>query len=165
MQRQRILKVAVALAGACAFANAASASTAQNCLQISERRQVEEQYSNGQGQPAVWLKQAGHPARGQTVFITLRATNICADALKPSVIDFTIPERMTYVLGSAKGHESDVVYSIDGKTYGRFDALAIHEGGGARAARAEDIKSIRWIDRQTLAPNSTRTVKFRAIAS
>jgi hypothetical protein len=80
------------------------------------------------------------------------------------VIDFTLPHGMRYVLGSASGPASNVTFSVDGRTYGKFEALAIHGGGVPRAANAEDMKSIRWVLPKALASQATRTVHFRATA-
>jgi len=151
----------VVLAFVSVFAATAWAGATQPCLQIDEKQQIEKHYNDAQGRPAVRLKDATHPVRGQTVLFTLQATNTCADAVEPTVIEFTLPQGMSYVLGSA-GRSSEATFSINGKTYGKFEALAIHDGSGPRAARAEDIKSIRWISRKALAPNASRTVHLRA---
>jgi len=157
---RRILLLAV-LAFANVFADVASAAM-QSCLQLSEKQQIEKHYNDAQGHPAVKLKDATHPVRGQIVLFTLQATNTCADVVEPTVIEFTLPQGMAYVLGSADGRSFETTFSINGKSYGKFEALAVHDDGSARAALAEDIKSIRWVSRQALAPNASRTVRFRA---
>jgi hypothetical protein len=138
--------------------------TSHGCLKISEKRQVEEYVVDGQGHPAVRLKEADKISPGQAVLFTLKATNTCSVALDPAVIDFVLPERVIYLLGSASGAGSDIAFSINGRSFGKLEALALHDGGSPRAARADDVKSIRWVYRKPLAPNATRSVRFRASA-
>jgi hypothetical protein len=154
---------AILMCGHLFAATALAQETAQNCLKVSETRQIEERHIDAQGHATVKLKDAATAARGEVVRFTLQAINGCAAALDPAVIDFALPERVTYLLGTAtSAAASDITYSINGKTYGRFDALAIHDSSGPRPARAEDIKSIRWVFRKPLAPQSSRSVRFRA---
>jgi hypothetical protein len=146
----------------CALASTALAQAGQTCLQVEEKRQIETQHVDAQGQRVVKLKEATNMSRGQTVLFTLKATNVCDAAINPAVINFSVPERVSYLLGTAAGSGTDITFSISGKSFGKFESLAIHDAGDPRAARAEDIKYIRWVLHKPLAPNASRTVRFRA---
>lgn len=145
-----------------AFAGSCRAEGAQSCLRIDEQRQIEERRLDAEGRATVKLKDAANVSRGQTLLFTLKATNACDDSINPAVIEFTVPAGVIYTVGSATGAGTAITFSINGKSFGKFESLAIHDAGAPRAARAEDIRYIRWVLLKALAPHTSRTVRFRA---
>ncbi len=94
---------------------------------------------------------------------TVTASNVCKQPSDKVVISNPVPEHMTLVPGSAIGAGSDISYSVDGKTFGSIDKLTVTQDGATRAARAEDIKLIRWEFKNSLQPGASAFGRFRAV--
>ena len=116
------------------------------------------------GEEVTTVVAVGKIVPGTIVVYTITARNISDQPLNSVVINDPIPEHMTYVMGSVVGLDSDITFSVDGGTsFAALDQLTISDGdGGTRAPEASDYTHIRWTLTADLAPQSTRSVSFRA---
>jgi uncharacterized repeat protein (TIGR01451 family) len=100
---------------------------------------------------------------GNEITWTISATNTCAKPAEKVVIENAVPEHMTYVADSATGLDTEITYSLNGRDFVKQSELNVHEASGkSRPARAEEIKSIRWVVSTSIAPKSTAVARYRA---
>ena len=139
------------------------AALAQNCIELKNIAQQEQQYTDTQGKPATRLVDLGKVVPGTEVVYTLTASNVCDKPAANVVINNPVPEHMTYVINSAMGAGTDMQFSLDSKSFAKLEALTVRNADGStRAARAEDIKAIRWTYTTAINPGQTGFVRFRA---
>jgi uncharacterized repeat protein (TIGR01451 family) len=146
---------------ACGFAANAFAQT--DCIELKTTGEVEQEVVNAKGEKTKTLVSAGKVIPGTEVVWTVTASNVCKQPSDKVVISNPVPEHMTLVPGSAIGAGSDISYSVDGKTFGSIDKLTVTQDGATRAARAEDIKLIRWEFKNSLQPGASAFGRFRAV--
>ena len=102
---------------------------------------------------------------GTEEVISITVTNVCSQPAKDLVVDRPVPERMTYIKGTAKGDGTDRIFSVDGKSFARFDDLRVAgKDGTPRPGGAEDIKVIRWKFNVPLDPGQSAEIHFHVHA-
>jgi uncharacterized repeat protein (TIGR01451 family) len=139
------------------------AQAAKNCIELKNDAQLEQQVTDAQGNKTTKLVAPGKVLPGNEVIYTITASNVCDKAATNVVINNAVPEHMTYVMNSAMGVGTDMVFSLDGTSFAKLEALTVKNADGStRAARAEDIKAIRWTYSTAINPGQSGFVRFRA---
>ncbi len=101
---------------------------------------------------------------GETVTYTITYTNTGNEAAFNAVIDYPVPNNMSYIDNSAAGNNSEILFSIDGgKTYRKPSLLSYQTKqsngkGETLTARPEEYTHIRWIVK-SVAAGASGTVK------
>jgi uncharacterized repeat protein (TIGR01451 family) len=153
-----------AIAALALFAGSAAIAAEQGCIELKTSAEVEQQYKNERGQSATRLVPAGKVVPGDEVVWTITATNVCNKPADDVVIANPVPEQMTYVADSAMGTGTDIAYSVDGREFRPAAELTVRSADGAsRAARAEDVRAIRWTYKASFAPGASGFVRYRAL--
>jgi uncharacterized repeat protein (TIGR01451 family) len=135
------------------------------CVTLKTEAQVEQDYTDAQGKPAKRLVAPGKIIPGNEILWTITATNTCAKPADKVVVENAVPEHMTYVADSAMatGAGAAITYSLNGREFVKQSELTVREADGTtRAARADEIKAIRWIMGTAIAPNATAAARYRA---
>ena len=159
MSRKQGLWIA-ALVAASAFAPAFAQT--QGCIVMKTVAEVEQETTDANGQKSKKLVPVATSVPGTEVVYTLTANNNCKQAAENVAINDPVPAEMAYVANSAVGPGSDISFSIDGKTFAKAADLKVSENGATRAARADEIRHIRWTFK-TLPPGAQALARFRAI--
>jgi uncharacterized repeat protein (TIGR01451 family) len=139
------------------------AEAAKNCIELKNDAQMEQQVTDAQGNKTTKLVAPGKVLPGSEVIYTITASNVCDKPATNVVINNPVPEHMTYVMNSAMGVGTDMLFSLDGKSFATLDALTVKNAdGSSHAARAEEIKAIRWTYTTAINPGQSGFVRFRA---
>ena len=146
----------------------ATASTAaaqdKGCVELKTVAEVEQQYTNEQGQKASRLVPAEKVVPGNEVVWTITARNVCDKPVADVVIANPVPEHMTFVAGSALGVGTDIQYSIDGKAFAAPASLTVREvDGSSRNARPDEYRAVRWTYKAAFPAGTTAFVRYRAL--
>jgi len=150
-------------AAAWLFAAAQAFAQDKACVALKTDAQKEETYTDAQGKQAKRVVPPGKVIPGDEIVWTITATNTCDKPADKIVVDNNVPEHMTYVIDTAFGLGTDITFSLNGRDYARAAELKVREADGStRAARAEEIKSIRWSFASAFGPKSTAFVRYRA---
>jgi uncharacterized repeat protein (TIGR01451 family) len=151
------------IATAMLFASFPAFSQDKACVSLKTEAQAEQDYLDTQGKPAKRLVAPGKVIPGSVILWTITATNTCAKPADKVVIENAVPEHMTYVADSATGAGTTITYSLNARDFAKQSELTVREADGkTRPARAEEIKSIRWVVSAAIAPNATATAQYRA---
>jgi uncharacterized repeat protein (TIGR01451 family) len=162
MKSKALTRFATTLAFTLAASGIASAAE-KSCVSLNNEAQIEQEYTDANGQKAKRLVPPGKVLPGGEVIYTITAKNTCTTPADRVVVDNPIPQHMTYVMGSALGIGTDITFSLDGKTYAKLEALSVTQPDGkTRPAQAADIKSIRWTYGNAFSPGASGFVRFRA---
>ena len=146
---------------ACALGSQAFAQG--NCVEVKSVAEVEQQVVNAKGEKTTKLVPLATATPGTQVTYTTTASNVCKQPVDKIEISNFVPEHMTYVANSAMALGADVVYSLDGKTFGTADQLTVLDNGVSRKARADEYKFFRWAFKSSLAPGAQAAASFRAV--
>jgi uncharacterized repeat protein (TIGR01451 family) len=152
-----IAALIVCSAGSQAFAQE------QGCIQLKSVAETETEIVNAAGVKSLQRVPANKIVPGTVVIYTITASNVCKKASDVVVISNPVPEHMSYVANSATGANTDISYSIDGKTFGSPDQLTVTENGAKRKARSDEYRLVRWSLRGPLAPAASVAGSFRAV--
>jgi uncharacterized repeat protein (TIGR01451 family) len=133
-----------------------------------ELRMVAEQeieVVNDDGEKEVKRIEAAKVVPGDVVIYTIHYMNRGEEAADSVVITNPIPEHMIYKNGSASGEGTTITFSVDeGKTYDSPENLKVVAAEGKeRPAQASDYTHVRWTFKESLLPEATGYVAFRAI--
>lgn len=159
----RVLRPTTALQTLALAMLSLGAAHAQNCIELKNEVQMEQEYTEANGQKAKRLVPVTKIVPGNEVVYTLSARNVCDKSADKVVIDNPVPQHTTYVMGSAMGTGTDITYSLDGKTFAKAEALSVKNADGStRAASAADIKAIRWTYTTPIGASQVGFVRFRA---
>lgn len=159
----RIDIVAAVLAFAALHVSVDAAAQQKNCIELTTVAETAQLYVNEQGRSATKLVPVGKAVPGDEIIWTVTARNVCDQAVGNVVVANPVPEHMTYVPNSALGIGTDVSYSLDGQDFKPLAALTVHASDGStRAARADDVRYVRWAYANAFAPGATAFVRYRA---
>jgi len=102
---------------------------------------------------------------GDVIFYSTTFENISKEAAADIVINNAIPNNSKYRAASAKGKDTEIIFSIDGgKSFYSPEKLIVKDKSGKSwVARPEDYTNIRWIYKKELAPGKTGTVSFKTM--
>ena len=135
----------------------------KGCIELKSSAEVEEQYTNDQGQKATRLIPATKVVPGNEVVWTITAKNVCDKPTDNVVIANPVPEHMTYVADSAMGTGTEITFSLDGQDFKPAAALTTRNAdGSSRPARPDEYRAVRWIYKASFAPGATAFVRYRA---
>ena len=153
----------IALAAYFASPGAFAQSPADGCITLTSIAEIEQQVVNEKGEKSSKLVPASTVVPGVEVIWTVTANNVCKKPSDKVTINNAVPAHMSYVANSATGPGSDIIYSLDGKTFGADGQLTVSENGATRKARADEYKHIRWVFKDSLQPGATAFARFRAV--
>jgi len=163
MLTTRSLTLSHILLAALALSTTHAVSAQDNCIQLTTVAETAQQYVNEKGQTATRLAPVGKALPGDEVIWTITAKNVCAKPVENVVVANPVPEHMSYVASSAIGVGTEIAYSLDGKDFKPLTALVVHAADGStHAAKAEEIRHIRWTYTAAFAPGATAFVRYRA---
>jgi uncharacterized repeat protein (TIGR01451 family) len=134
----------------------------RNCVTLKTDAQKEETYLDAQGKQQKRAVAPGKVVPGDEIIWTITATNSCDTPADKIVVNNNVPEHMVYVGDSAMGVGTDISLSLNGRDFAKAADLKVTEAGVTRAARADEIRSVRWVFAQAFAPKSTAFVRYRA---
>lgn len=137
---------------------------AANNITLEALAEVEVEITKDDGTKGVERVPATKVIPGTEVIYTISYTNAGNKSAEKVVITDPIPEHMLYILGSARGTNTTITYSVDGgKTFASANELKVkNTDGSERPAQSDDYTHIRWNLNQALKPESSGEVEFRA---
>jgi uncharacterized repeat protein (TIGR01451 family) len=153
----------VALVACAAGSQAIAQAPAEGCITLKSIAEVEQEVVNEKGEKSKKLVPAGKVVPGVEVVWTVTANNVCKQPSDKVTINNAVPAHMSYVANSATGPGSDIVFSLDGKTFAADGQLTVSEDGATRKARADEYKHIRWVFKESLQPGASAFARFRAV--
>jgi len=120
---------------------------------------------NADGEKELKRTEAARVVPGDEVIYTIHYTNVSEEPADNVVITNPVPNNMRYKDGSASGDGASITFSVDeGKTYDSPDNLKVVDSeGNERPATPSDYTHIRWNFSESLLPETTGQVAFRAI--
>ncbi len=98
---------------------------------------------------------------GDVILYTIEFENISDHAISNIVLNDPVPNNSIYRDGSAKGENTQVLFSVDGEYFAEADKLFVTENGRQRPATAKDYRVIRWVVKTPLQPGEKRQVSFK----
>ncbi len=159
MSKGNAIGIVLMLAGAIA---PAFAQDAKNCLVVKQTAEVEQTVTDAQGKKTTKLVALTTAVPGTEVVYTTTATNNCKLAADKVSIDGHVPEHMSYVPASTFSPGAQVLFSVDGKTFGTPEQLTVTDNGTPRKARAEEYRHFRWTFQSSIQPGASAFARFRA---
>jgi uncharacterized repeat protein (TIGR01451 family) len=147
-----------------AFALApATAAPKAGCIELKAVAEMEQTVKAADGSQSRQLVAVAKTVPGDEIVWTTTAHNLCDKPADKVVIDLPVPEHMNFVADSAQGKGAQISYSVDGKEFKAATELTVRASDGTRrAARAEEVRHVRWILVSAIAPKDTALVRFRA---
>lgn len=98
---------------------------------------------------------------GERVGYQIEVNNQGSEPAADIIIENPIPEHTSYVLGSAKGLNTTIEFSVDnGKTFALPAQLFMEKEGKRVQAQAADFTQVRWKLNQPLAAGASSTVQY-----
>ena len=160
----RTLAYAAGLSLAAVAAQAAQPAPAGGaCVSLETQALQEQSVAGADGARKVTLVPATKVVPGDQVVWQTTARNSCASAAGNVVINQAVPEHMTLVAGSVAGSDTRVLYSLDGKAFVALADLVVTAADGTkRAARAEDVRHVRWMLNGSIGANQSTSVRYSA---
>ncbi len=116
---------------------------------------------NDQGKREISFVEPKTVIPGDVILYTIEFENISDQPVSNIVLTDPVPNNSVYREGSAKGDNTQIVFSVDGKQFASADMLFVTEDGKRRLATAKDYRSIRWIVETPLQPGEKRRVSFK----
>jgi uncharacterized repeat protein (TIGR01451 family) len=103
---------------------------------------------------------------GEVITYTIKYKNAGDEVAVDAVFEDAVPKGMTYSPDSAEGKDSDITFSIDGKTFDKPPLLTYEVKNAAgkitkRNALPEEYTNIRWVVKKIM-PGEEGTVSFKA---
>ncbi|MFK7795789.1 MAG: hypothetical protein AB8B89_10615 [Gammaproteobacteria bacterium] len=149
------------LASVFSMANANS----NNAIAVSSIVELEVVSSDEQGNEIIKRIPAEKVTPGSEVIYTTRFKHNGAEPAADIVISNPIPEHTVYKIDSAKGNDTEMLYSVDGgKSFHQRDQLkVVGKDGSSRVAEAKDYTDIRWTYKGKLQPGDEGAVEFRVV--
>lgn len=100
---------------------------------------------------------------GDVMMYTITFENIGDSPAEGIVINNPVPNNSEYRVGSAKGKNAEIVFSIDGgESFGNPEDLVVNDKNGKQwTAKPESYTHIRWVYKQPLAPGEKDEVSFK----
>ena len=152
-----------AIAALCLTLLTAGAHAADKaCVELKTSGETEREVVE-QGQKVKRLVAVDKVVPGDEIVWTITATNVCKEPTADVVIANPVPAHMKYVANSAMGTGADIAYSLDGKEFRSSAELQVRGADGARTARADEYRAIRWTYKSAFAPGATAFVRYRAV--
>ncbi len=140
-------------------------ANSSDAIEVSSIVELEIVSLDKQGNEIIKRIPAEKVTPGSEVIYTTRFKHNGTEPAADIVISNPIPEHTTYKVGSAKGDDAEMFYSIDGgKSFHQPDQLVVvGKDGSTRVAEAKDYTDIRWIYKRELQQGDVGTVEFRVV--
>jgi uncharacterized repeat protein (TIGR01451 family) len=163
--RKLISLMLASLLAATAAAAPAEPTASAGTIKLSIVGEMEQEFTNDQGQKAKRLVPLVKVIPGDEIVYTISYHNVGKQPADKVVITDPIPKEVSFKDGSAYGPGTAISYSVDGgKTFGAADALRVKGADGKeRAAVGEDYTHVRYTVLASVAPGQKGFVRFRAI--
>ena len=88
--------------------------------------------------------------------------NVSEQEVDNIVVNNPIANNSKYRSGSASGENTDITFSVDGKTFATADALVVKDSSGKIwQAKPEEYTVIRWIYKKPLKPGEKAKVTYK----
>ncbi len=138
------------------------AIAAQGHLKVTSKAQKMVVVNKG-GKVSYQFKPATLVLPGETIQYNTSYQNISNKPADNIHIVNPIPKHTVYLANSARGHNTNIQFSVDGgRTYGQVGALRVQGNDGkAYIAKPSDYTHIRWQYHGSLAPKAKQAVTFR----
>lgn len=138
------------------------AIAAQGHLKVTSKAQKMFVVKRG-GKTSYQFKPATLVLPGETIQYNTSYQNISNKPADNINIVNPIPKHTVYLANSARGHNTNIQFSVDGgKTYGQVGALRMRgKDGKIHLAKPSDYTHIRWQYHGSLAPKARQAVTFR----
>ena len=156
----RILAVCIATALMLSAAQAQQAGS----IELKNIAEIEIETKDAQGKVERKRAPVAKAVPGTEVFYTTTFKNIGTRPAANIVINNPVPANTTLVAGSVFGANTDISYSVDGKTFATPDKLKVTGKDGTEvAATATDYTAIRWTYKGDLAAGKAEVAGFRTV--
>jgi uncharacterized repeat protein (TIGR01451 family) len=105
---------------------------------------------------------------GDTIEYRILARNTGTGVMvQPEIVD-PVPEGVKYVIGSARGENCRMVFSVNkGMAYSVWPVMVTATNANGvkieRPARTEEVTHIKWIVKDKLAPGGKKELSFRVV--
>ena len=141
-----------------------SSAQEKGSIELKMIAQKEVTVENEEGEKEVKREAATKVVPGDHVIYTVEYKNVGDEDADSVVINNPIPENMHYVPGSAKGDNTEIVFSIDGGiSFDKPENLkVVGEEGNERPATAKEYTNIRWTLTTSVKSGEVGTVSYRA---
>ena len=143
---------------------AAEPSPAGSQIVIKSLAEIEIETTDAKGNKTLKRIPPGKVIPGTEVIFTNTFENATDKPASNISIDNPIPNDTEYKAGSAFGKDCEILFSVDGKTFGFAEDLKVTgEDGKKRTALPREYTHIRWNYKVPLAKGKSSDVGFRAI--
>jgi len=141
----------------------ASSAQEQGHLNVKTVVSMEEVTIDDNGDRHTQLVDATTVVPGDEVVYTVTFSNVSDVPAENVVITNPLAAEMTYVVGSAFGPGSDIVFSVDGgKSFAAPEKLFVTKSGIERPASADDYTHIRWVMKNEIVAGAQGMARFKA---
>ena len=142
-----------------------ASANSSNAIELNSIVELEVVSLDKQGKEIVKRIPAEKVTPGSEVIYTTRFKHNGAEPAANIVISNPVPEHTIYKVGSAKGNDTEMLYSVDGgKSFHQQDQLTVvGQDGSNRIAEAKDYTDIRWTYKGKLHPGDEGAVEFRVV--
>ena len=141
-----------------------SALAADGAVLVTSIAQTETVTIDKQGKKTIKRHPVEKAVPGDEIIFTTTFENTIDKAVNDISINNPIPKDTEYKAGSAFGKDCEILFSVDGKTFGFAEDLKITgEDGKERTALPREYTHIRWTYKVPLPAGKAGDVGFRAI--
>lgn len=141
----------------------ASSAQEQGHLNVKTVVSTEEVTIDENGDRHTQLVDATTVVPGDEVVYTVTFSNVSDEPAENVVITNPLAAEMTYVVGSAFGPGSDIVFSVDGgKSFASPEKLFVTKSGVEHPASADDYTHIRWVMNNEIVAGAQGMARFKA---
>ena len=156
----KVLTMCISIASALSAAQAQQAGS----IELKNIAEIEIETKDAQGKVERKRAPVAKAVPGTEVFYTTTFKNIGTRPAANIIINNPVPANTTLVAGSVYGDNTDISYSVDGKTFATPDKLKVKGKDGKEvAATATDYTAIRWTYKGELPPSKAEVAGFRAV--
>lgn len=140
-----------------------SSAQEQGHLNVKTVVSTEEVTIDENGDRHTQLVDATTVVPGDEVVYTVTFSNVSDEPAENVVITNPLAAEMTYVVGSAFGPGSDIIFSVDGgKSFASPEKLFVTKSGVEHLASADDYTHIRWVMNNEIVAGAQGMARFKA---
>jgi len=131
-------------------------------IELKNVAEVEMQSINSKGEKELKRMPAKTVPPGGEVTYTTTFRNVSDKPVGNVIITNPVPQNTLYIANSAVGSNTDISYSLNGKSYDIPENLQVPGAHGkGRPAIASDYTNVRWVYKGELDPGKSGEVAFR----